>query len=225
MKKIAIHQSQYLPWAPYFRKVAQSDLFVIMDAVQFQKNGVQNRNKIRNKHEDFWLTIPVSGSINDLILEKSISNPLWKKKHWKSIRTAYQKAPYWYQYANKLEALYSQDYKSLFEVNDNVFKFIIKELEIDTDIVYLSDLNTQMSKSNLVLEICQKLDANVYLSGHGGKSYLNESDFSKRGIYIEYLTSEIPKYPQLYEGFSPGLSIIDMMMNVDLSVIKEYLYK
>lgn len=224
MKKVAIHQSQYLPWAPYFRKVAQSDKFVIMDSVQFQKNGVQNRNKIRNKKEDFWLTIPVSGKIDSLISEKIISSPIWKKKHWKSIKTAYQKAPNWHLYADDLEYLYMQEYVTLFEANEAFFKFFLERLEIDTDIVYMSNLNTKSAKSDLVLEICQKVNADKYISGYGGKNYLDEVSFIREGISIDYTKTALPEYPQLHEGFISGLSILDMIMNVNIYEVRRYLY-
>lgn len=69
-KIVSIHQSQYLPWAAYFKKIAFSDTFVILDNVQFQKNGVQNRNKIRNKNGEFWITLPVNNKLDEAINEK-----------------------------------------------------------------------------------------------------------------------------------------------------------
>jgi hypothetical protein len=220
---VSIHQSQYLPWFPYFKKVAMADIFVVMDNVQYQKNGLQNRNKIRNHEGDFWLTIPVTGHLDDLILDKKIANDSWKQKHWKSIKASYSKAPYWNMYKDPLELLYEKKYFSLHEVNKNFFEFLLEMLCIRTKIVYLSELVATGTKSDLVLSICKELGASTYITGTGGKSYLIESDFEIENIKVEYIESISPEYTQYQGDFIPDLSIIDMLFNVDHAVINNRL--
>lgn len=225
MTKVAIHQSQYLPWPPYFKKIAAADVFVVMDNVQFQKNGVQNRNKIRNYQHDFWLTIPISGSISEQISEKKIASPVWQKKHWNSIQGSYRQAPMWKTYEDELYQLYNErTYDNLIDVNREVLHFFLRKLKIPTKVVYLSELGVQGKKSDLVLNICKHLGASTYISGLGGKDYLREQDFSEAGIEIVYEPSIPPEYEQFHGEFIPGLSALDYLMNVDVTIIHEYLF-
>ncbi|MBO8164294.1 MAG: WbqC family protein [Brevibacillus sp.] len=225
--KVAIHQSQYLPWPPYFKKIANVDIFVVMDCVQFQKNGLQNRNKIRNYQKDYWLTIPVSGKLEDLISEKKIASPHWKKKHWNSIHASYSHAPMWTKYGEELAFLYNQgSYERLIDINRAILDFIVRHLQIQTKIIYLSQLEgVTGEKSELVLNICKRLNARTYVSGMGARAYLNEDMFAKDDIQICYLESTPPTYKQFHGDFIPGLSMLDMMMNVEREDIERYLFE
>lgn len=214
MDKIAIHQSQYIPWYPYIKKISLADTFVLMDNVQYQKNGVQNRNKIRNNSGEFWLTIPVTGQMDDLISHKRIADKNWHGKHFKSLQMCYSKSPYWKNYSEELEAIYRADYDYLGQINENMLYFILKKLNINKKIVKLSDLKIEGEKSDLVKNICKAMDAKVYISGTGSKAYLDEEFFITDGIEIEYIESVPPSYRQFNGAFIPGLSILDMMFNV-----------
>jgi len=220
---VSIHQSQYLPWPAYFKKIAQSDIFVVMDDVQYQKNGVQNRNKVRNKSGDFWLTIPVSGSLDDMIKDKKIADKKWKKKHFQSLSQAYAKAPYWGDYSDFFHKLYQSEICLLHEVNNAFMTYILEQLDIKTNMVLMSEIECQGEKSALVLDICSTLGATTYLSGTGSKTYLNEAAFIENGIKIEYMESVNPEYTQVHGEFIPDLSILDMIFNVDKKTVKDYL--
>ena len=67
--KVAVHQPQYLPWLPYFLKIENADLFIFLDTVAFQKNGIQNRNKIKTAQGGQWLTVPVRQNLGQKIEE------------------------------------------------------------------------------------------------------------------------------------------------------------
>lgn len=224
MKRVSIHQSQYIPWPPYIKKIYQSDTFVIMDSVQFQKNGVQNRNKIRNKTDEFWLTIPVTGNMEDQIRGKKLVAQNWQEKHWKSLIASYSKAPNWKYYEYDLETLYSrQQYNTLIDVNNAFLFYILDQLNIRTDVLLLSDLDVKGEKSKLVLDICRKVNAEIYVSGTGSKAYLQEDNFAKESIHIQYLISEPPIYKQFQGSYIPGLSILDMMFNMEKKEIMKYI--
>lgn len=223
LMRIAIHQSQYLPWPPYFRKVALADHFVLMDRVQFQKNGLQNRNRIRNGQGDFWLTIPVTGHLSDTIDEKRIADARWRRRHWQSVRSSYGRAPQWERHAAGLEALYGRDYATLGQANAAFLGWLFESLEIETPVTPLSSLEVKGTKSDLVLAICREMGATEYLSGSGAREYLDEEAFAAAGIRIRYLVSEPPRYPQYHGAFIPGLSMLDMLMNAGRETIMAYL--
>jgi len=218
--RVALHQSQYLPWPPYFKKMMAVDCFVLMDNVQFQKNGMQNRNQVRNKQGAFWLTIPVSGKLEDHIADKRIADAGWTRKHWQSLQTAYGRAPYWGQHKKALEVLYQGSYTTLGEVNEVFIRFFLRVLEIDIPVVSLSSLNVNGSKSSLVLNACKALNADCYVSGHGAFGYLDIDAFAEAGIAIEFMKSTPPVYTQGKMEFIPGLSMIDMLMHQNSAQIR-----
>lgn len=225
MKSVAIHQSQYIPWAPYFAKIASADLFVVMDNVQYQKNGVQNRNKMRNKQGDFWLTVPVSGELSDHIIDKKIHGEQWKEKHWKSIYSAYKKAPYWQEYENDIENIYKGNYETLFQINQTFLLYLLRRLEIQTPIIRMSELQVTGNKSELVLNICKSVQATEYISGSGGRVYMDLDSFKRENIQVTFKEGVIPRYHQSNGEFIEGLSILDMLFNVEINEIINFLKK
>jgi hypothetical protein len=223
MTTAAMHQSQYIPWPPYFKKIASVDVFILMDSVQYQKNGLQNRNQVRDKNGAFWLTIPVTGALEDSIAQKRLASPAWREKHWKSLVSAYGRAPYWARHAGSLKALYARDYTTLGEVNDAFTGWMLEALGIRTRVVKLSALPAAGAKTDLVVSACTAVGADAYVSGTGAKDYLVESRFAEAGLALSFEESKPPSYPQFHGAPVPGLSMLDMMFNADPSVIGDYL--
>lgn len=219
-----MHQSQYLPWPPFFKKMALADTFVLMDTVQFQKNGIQNRNQINTKDGALWLTIPVKAKLDETIKEKSTTNQNWSLKHIKSLQSCYGKAPNFQTYFPGLRKCLLEADDSLHRINLKLLTHLRNVLGIRNKLVLLSDLDLTSTKSQLVLDTCITLKASHYLSGQGGKTYLNLSAFTSNGIEIQYLDNALPHYPQIHPP-KMGLSIIDWLMNDRLEHIQEYLFE
>ena len=219
----AIHQSQYLPWPPYFKKLARADVFILLDGVQFQKNGVQNRNRIRNAAGAFWLTIPVTGSLEDSILEKRLADGRWCERHAKSLRSSYQRSPFWKDHGEDLLRHFGRTYATLGEANEAFFRFLVQRLDIRTPVLRHSELGATGRKSDLVLGLCKEVGADSYLSGVGGKAYLEEAEFERAGVRVVYASFPQPRYEQFHGDFISELSIVDMLFNVPLSEIQGWL--
>src|SRR5688572_14117403 len=107
-KRVAILQSNYIPWRGYFDILGSVDEFIIYDIVQFTKNDWRNRNRIRTANGLQWLTIPVktSGRFGQTIAETDVDGTAWAGSHWKSISQAYARAPFFANYREQLEAAY-----------------------------------------------------------------------------------------------------------------------
>ncbi len=214
---LSAHQPAYLPWLGYFHKIISADVFVFLDAVQFEKNGFINRNKIKTQNGPLWLTIPVlsKGHLDSTMLEMQMSSGEdWKSKHLKSIEYAYKKAPHFDELFLKIQKLFDESPSEL--LSDFCFfqlQFWMKELNITTPIVKLSELKIKEKKSDLILEVCKKLKADIYLSGVQGANYLDEASFEKELIQVFYQEFKHPVYPQLHGDFIPQLSIVDFLMN------------
>jgi hypothetical protein len=221
---VSMHQSQYLPWPPFFKKMALADTFVLMDTVQFQKNGIQNRNQINSKEGALWLTIPVKAKLDETIRDKRTANQIWAEKHIKSLQSCYGKAPNFDTYFPALRQCLSEPESSLHQINLTLLKHLRKVLGISNKLLLLSDLELTSKKSHLVLETCQKLQASCYVSGQGGRAYLNSAEFTSNGIEIQYLNTTLPTYPQIHPA-QKGLSIIDWLMNDRLENIQKYLFE
>ena len=95
------------------------------------------------------------------------------------------------------------------EIND----YILSELKIKTKIIYSSDLNINTSKSQLLVDICNKFAASTYVSGPFGRDYLDVNLFSDKDIKIIYHDYQHPKYNQVYDRFVSHMSIIDLLFN------------
>ncbi len=214
---ISINQPAYLPWLGYFNRIVKSDLHIVLDHVQFEKNSFINRNKILLDGKPLWLTLPIltKGHFNDLRIEDLLidSKINWEKKHLSSIMQAYSKSSHWIEFKDELEIIYSKNTDSLSNILDDSLKFFMKYLKIETPIEYSSKYDFRARKSDLVLEICQRFQARYYLSGPLGRNYLELTKFQDCGIEILFDDYVHPIYPQKSENFIPYLSTLDLIAN------------
>lgn len=223
MTTISIHQPAYIPWLGYFDKIAKSDIHVFLDDVEYSKNNLFNRNKIKTPAGEQWLTIPVKYKSDNLICETKIDNSVdWQKKHWKTIKLNYTRAPYFKQYEEVFAEIYSKPWKYLAEINIEMNKAIAEILGIKVKFVKSSELNVKGMKNEKLINLCKILEADTYLSGQGAKSmeinpynkpYLDENLFLKNNIKVSYQEFHYPEHHQPWGKFIPNLSIIDMLFN------------
>ncbi|MGA9380772.1 MAG: WbqC family protein [Phormidium sp.] len=212
-----IHQPQYLPYLGFFHKLNQSDIFVVMDSVQFMRRGIQHRNKIKTSKGEQWLTVPVfhqSSREEEYIKDVQINLEFpWARKHWNTLITNYSPAPYFDQYAFEFQQLLKEEWHYLCELNMVLIKWLMEILMIKKPIVYLSELAIDGTKSDLLIDTCKAVGADTYLSGSGGKEYMNLSLFEDAGINVIWQEFNSPFYKQIFPelGFLPNLSIIDVL--------------
>lgn len=213
------HQPNYLPYLGFFHKIAQADTFAIFDNVQFVKRGKfgwMNRNRIRTKDGWIWLTVPVltKGKYYQLIMGTKINNNShWAKKHFMSIYYNYRRAKYFKKYSGFFEEIYKRDWDNFSDLTIEIIKYLIKELGIDIKIVVCSKIGVRGKATEYTIDLCKKLKADTYISGIHGKDYLDENLFRKENIRLIYQEFVHPVYKQLFRGFIPSLSIIDLLFN------------
>lgn len=217
MKKIAIIQSNYIPWKGYFDIINMVDEFILYDTEQYSRRDWRNRNKIKTPKGLLWLTIPVEvkGKFFQKINETKICVKDWNKKHWKTITLNYAKAKYFKEYKEYFEELYlSCNEEYLSEINFKFINAINQLLGIKTKIRWSMEFDLPEGKNEKLIAICKQCNANIYLSGPAAKHYLEEELFKKEGIKVEWMDySGYPEYPQLYQPFEHGVSIIDLIFN------------
>jgi len=218
--KVSIHQPETYPQLGYFNKIYESDAFVFLDNVAFRKNYFQNRNRISGKEGEIWLTLPVSGG--KLIQEKSYERKL-VSKHLKSIRNVYGAGEAQDQLCNLIESVDQIAEGNLSEFNISFTVGMCEILGINADFMRSSTLNTSCSKSDLVLEICKKLGACIYLSGTSGRDYLSLPDFEERGVQIWFQEFNYPFYKQKGPVFNRYASVIDSICNNGIGATAEFI--
>jgi len=206
-----------MPWLGYFERIARSDVHVVLDHVQFEKNSFINRNKIRGKNSVNWLTIPVStkGQFGNLpICNLAFAGPItWRKKHWESLKMSYSRATFFDHYRLPYQHIYSMEWSGFMPFLRALLKQHISDLGIKTSLVFSSDMNSSGHKSGLVLDICKSLGATTYLSGSQGKNYIDNKAFIDNGITVEYQDYKHPVYAQAWPGFESHLGIFDLLFN------------
>jgi hypothetical protein len=216
--KIAIHQPEFMPWTGFFNKMALADLYVIFDHVQFKKRYFENRNRLVTPSGDLlFLRIPVisKGRYTQAINEVQIDNTQkWKDKLLKTIHYNYKNALFFEKYYLEFCDLFHREYDLLLDINLEIINFFRRFLGIKTPIIFSSAIGVDQHKaSDLILQICLKNNAHVYLCGQSGKNYLQIDDFKKNGIEIIWIDYKSPNYKQLCNEFVPYLSTLDLLFN------------
>lgn len=217
MKKIAILQSNYIPWKGYFDLINMVDEFVLYDDMQYTRRDWRNRNKIKTPNGLAWLTIPVEvkGKYFQKINETKISEKDWAKKHWQSIVHNYSKAKYFKEYKEIFEELYlGCDEEYLSQINYKFITAINEILRIKTKIRWSSEFELVDGQTEKLLGICKDCAADIYLSGPAAKDYLDESLFEAENIKVEWMNyGGYLEYEQLFPPFEHGVSILDLIFN------------
>ena len=225
-KKVAILQSNYIPWKGYFDIINSVDEFILYDEVQYTKNDWRNRNKIKTPDGLLWLTIPVYHSLSQKINEIKISDKIWGKKHWKTISQNYSKAKYFKEYKDIFEKLYNIEEEYLSIINYNFIIEINKILNIKTKISWSTDYKLVQGKTERLVDLCRQSGATEYISGPSAKDYINEELFHNENIKIKWIDySGYPEYKQLFPPFEHGVSVIDLIFNEGINAINYMKYK
>lgn len=217
MKKIAIVQSNYIPWLGYFDMINSVDEFVLFDDVQYTKRDWRNRNDIKTPNGKLRLTIPVQtkGSFYQKIKDTKISDINWNNNHWQTIKVNYKKSEFFNEISEFLEPLYlKNNFKYLSEINYNFIHSICSYLQISTKISNSNDYEIIEGKSERLASICAQSNSTVYISGNAAKSYLDEDLFNDNNIMVKWFEyKEYKEYNQLWGSFIQNLSIIDLLFN------------
>ena len=215
MRKVTIHQPQYIPWPAYFDKILQSDVFVLLDDVQFQKNGLQNRNQIKTPQGKAWLTLPIKHSFGQLINEVEIANTKSKIKHSRSLQMNYTNTPYFSEVYEMVSSVLNEENNLLSCVSIELIKKTLSYLGYKGEIILSSDFAIKSKGSDLILDLCMAVEAEQYLSGLGGRGYLVQDDFERASIEVKFQQFHLPEYKQCFPKveFIPDLSILDLLFN------------
>jgi hypothetical protein len=213
---IGIHQSQFLPWLPFFYKMFMSDVFVVLDDVQFQKNGVQNRNMIKTPQGSLWLTIPVHHSLDTPLNSVEVAGAEIYSKIQKTLEMNYRKSRFFEPVYSRLRMVFEKRHSLLHLLNMDLLNVVLDLLGRTVDVRLSSSMNVNEKKEDLVIALIKKNGGTSYASGHGGLEYMHLNRFRNEGIEVSVCDFTYETYPQLWArglGFIPDLSVIDLLFN------------
>jgi len=217
--RVAITQPTYLPWLGYFDLMDQVDCVVTLDSVQFERRSWQQRNRIKTPRGLEWLTVPVTfhRSLGQRIQDVKICEPRFWQTHLRSIEHNYRRAPYFELYFPQLlEAFHAEDeHPALVDLNLRLIDWLCRCLGIQPKLIRSSALQEPGKRSELLVNLCRRLQAGYYLSALGSAGYLLEdlAQFSDAGIQVAFQNCEHPEYSQLFPPFCPYASALDLIFN------------
>ena len=213
-----VMQPTYLPWLGYFDLIDQADRFVLLDSVQFNTRSWQQRNRIRSREGERWLTVPVltRHRRRQLISEVEIDGTRdFARSHLKTLAMAYSKAPYFHDYYEGLSTVLNGSERLLANLNISLIRWLCSLLGVEREIVRSSELDVTGTKAELLVACCGVVGADRYLSPEGSRSYIEDDKlFRERGIELTYHRYNHPNYPQSSGPFVSHLSVLDLLFNV-----------
>ena len=212
--KLAVHQPHYLPWLGYLAKWAAADVLVFLDTVQYEKNGWQNRNRIRTPGGAQWLTVPVHAHLGTPICHVSVDTTQpWRARHLRAIEHAYARAPHLASHHEGLRALLDVPWARLADLAVASATWLAGAIGITTPTRLASSLRVDGDDaSGRLVEICKAVGADTYLAGAHGANYMDAERFRAAGITVLYQDYEHPVYPQQHGEFVPFLSGVDLLL-------------
>jgi len=218
---VVILQPSYIPWRGYFHQIAKADLFIFYDDVQYDKHGWRNRNRIKTANGTQWMTIPVlSGGVienNTPINQVKIDwKRDWNVKHFQTLSQSYARSPYFKQYAPMLADFYQRHDELLADFTIELTIALTRTLGNNhTRFIRSSEISGISGvKTERLIQILTSVGATHYISGPSAKDYIDNRQFEKAGITLEYMIYDYLEYPQLFPPYDPQVSILDLMFMV-----------
>lgn len=182
----------YLPSLEYFTCLLNFEQVFIEREEHFQKQSFRNRCYIRGANKVQKLSIPVKkGSQKTKIKDVQIDNQQkWQNEHWRSIHSAYGKAPFFEYFKDQFESVFSKSNICLFDLNYELLTLCLNILQVSVNISFTS-------------EYVKNYDSGFYDARstiHPKKNYKTNSFYQP-----------FPYYQIFGKEFVPNLSIIDLI--------------
>jgi hypothetical protein len=214
--KIAIMQPYFLPYLGYFQLIAAVDRFVVYDTIQFTKKGWINRNQMLRDGAAVMFTLPVKKGSDYLnVVDRQLADDFDPKTLLSQIAGAYRKAPQFASTMPLIEAILQYRSVNLFDFLLHSLRQCCTHLNIATPLTMSSVVEQgpqHLQGQNRVIDLCKRLDGDVYINPPGGRALYAAVDFKAQGLGLQFIQPRLRSYPQMGADFVPSLSILDVMM-------------
>ena len=215
MMRVGIIQPNFIPWRGYFDFIRSVDLFILLDDVQYTKNGWRARNKIKTPSGSQWLTVPVRNRGLAMRLDEALIDNThdWRRKHAGSWQANYADAPWYGDLCELLKAMNESRHATLLTLNRRLIEVLCEYLGITTPIVLASEFKIANTRTEKVVDLLRAVEGTHYLSGPSADEYLDRQLFIDKGITLEYKSYDYPSYPQLWGPFDGAVTVLDVVAN------------
>lgn len=210
MTLVACHQPNFLPWLGFFDKLAQSDRFVLLDAVQFPRTSrgtYTNRVQVLIGAAPAWLTVPVARDGVQPISEVRIDDGQpWRRKALRTLEQSYARAPRFADVMPLVRELLEHDTDRIADLNEHAIRRLAPEHA--HKLVRQSELgDVPGAATDLLINLVKTVGGEAYLSGDGADGYQEEPRYAAAGLGFRLQGFAHPD-----TGAPPGLSIVDARM-------------
>jgi hypothetical protein len=207
---LVAHQPAYAPWPGYFSRLLDGSDLVLLDHVAFTKGGWQNRNYIAGaKGERLRLTVPVRAPHGQPIRTVQVADPGFARRHWRTLRDSYGRAPYWPDWEPLLAPLYARTWHSLVRLNEELTRLLLDGLGIRAAVLRSSEIRPAGAKTEMLADLADRTGADVLRVGEGAHAYLDTALLASRGITVEVASF---RYPGGHEPGGGPLSALDLLL-------------
>lgn len=216
MRTAVILQPQYFPWAGVFEQINLADVYIHLDDVQLpQGRSFCSRVQLKTQRGQVWLTVPIIRNGLQIIKDtKTDESQPWRKNHLIALRESLKGAPF----AEDAVAIAADtlDLKSDYLSDICIFGIeqIVKYLNINVEFGRSSELISQGLKDDRIISLLNSLSAEVYVTGHGAKKYMDHEKMDRAGKVVEYMDYNLSQYPQLHGEFTPYVTFLDAIANL-----------
>ena len=214
---LSTYQPYFAPFSGFFHKAHFSDIFVLLDAVQFPRGTTWiSRNRFKNDQGTLWLTIPVwkkGQGLQNIDAIRICHEGRWARKHLASLEHAYGNAPYFTEHVDFIRETFASRFDRLVDFNLALIRYLMRHLIVETKLILLSETGIRQSGIGLLIDICHHFGASTYLAQKSAAQYLDQKAFQKANIELRFLKPPNPTYPQLWGEFIPNLSAFDLIFN------------
>lgn len=227
MKRVAVLQSNYVPWKGYFELLASVDEFILYEDAQFTNRDWRNRNRIKTPNGLSWLTVPVQtkGLSRQAIRDVRISDSDWQSHHWKQLEWNYRKSLAFEDVSDFVKGLYlNANTENLSVLNRTFIEQISCFLGLETRLTTSGEYSLiSDDRTEKLISLCKGAGASVYVTGPKARAYLDEAKFHEAGLEVEWFSyGPYREYPQLFGTFVHEVSILDLLLNCGVDS-REYL--
>ena len=214
---LSTNQPYFAPFSGFFYKAHLSDIFVLLDTVQFPRGTTWiSRNRFKNDRGTLWVTIPVwkkGLGLQKIDAVRICHEGQWARKLLASFEHAYGNAPYFDDHCGFIREILATRFDRLIDFNAAIIRYLMQHLQLESKLTLLSDIGVKETGVGLLIEICRHFGASTYLAQKSAGRYLDEKVFQKAGIQLEFFNPPAPVYPQLWGDFIPNLSTFDLLLN------------
>lgn len=215
---VVVSQPMYFPWIGIFQQIQSCNDFVFYDDVQFTR-GFFNRVQLKTKDGIVWLTVPlIKWHRGQRICDIQVDNSKdWHVQHTNMLYQAFQHSHYRDDALDIVHSVFSKKTDSLSELSILSTRMMCQYLGLqggNKRFMSSSSLSIDGQATDRLVSICQQLDANIYLTGHGAKHYLVHEQFKQCGMEVNYIDYALSPYPQQHGAFTPYVTALDAIANL-----------